>query len=68
MWKNILAEPTAIITAIRSLVMVGVLFGVTLTDAQVAGILLAVESVLTLVNRALVTPNSKVIMSSEKPL
>lgn len=49
------AEPVAVAAAIRSLILVGVAFGLRVTDHQLAAVMLAVELVLALVLRSQVT-------------
>lgn len=55
--KRLLNEPTLIAGAIRAILLALTAFGFDLTGDKIAAIMLAVEAVLTLVNRALVTPN-----------
>lgn len=55
--KRLLNEPTLIAGAIRAIILCAVSFGWDLTVEQIAQVMLALEAVLTLVNRALVTPN-----------
>lgn len=54
---RLLNEPTLIAGALRAIILCAVSFGWELTVEQIAQIMLALEAVLTLVNRALVTPN-----------
>jgi hypothetical protein len=55
--KRLLNEPVMIGAAIRAVILAAVSFGWTLTVEQIASVMLAVEAVLALVTRALVTPN-----------
>ena len=55
--NRLLNEPTLIAGAIRAIILALTAFGFDLTGEQIAALMLAVEAVLTLVNRALVTPN-----------
>lgn len=50
-------EPTAIVGAIRLVLIAAVAFGLDLTDAQLVATLAALEGVLTLVLRSKVTPS-----------
>lgn len=53
-------EPTALTEAVRALMVAVVLMGWwPLTDAQQTAWIVAVSAILAAVNRALVTPNSK---------
>lgn len=54
-------EPALWVGALRACLIVAVLFGLDLTEAQSAGILLAAEAVLALVTRSQVTPNAAVV-------
>lgn len=49
-------EPTLWLGLLRAIVVVGVAFGLDLSAEQTAGIYLAAEAVLSLVNRQVVTP------------
>ena len=53
-------EPTIIAAAIRQTLLAAVLLGLRLDEAQVVGIMIAVESILTMFNRSMVTPVAKV--------
>ena len=55
--NRLLNEPTLIAGVVRAVILCAVSFGWDLTVDQIAQIMLALEAVLTLVNRALVTPN-----------
>lgn len=50
------AEPTAIIGFIRAVLYLGVLFGFDVSEAQMGGIIVVVESALVLWNRSEVVP------------
>ena len=52
-------EPVAIATAIRSVILMAVSFGLHWTAEQIAAVMIAVEAVLALVVRSQVTPISK---------
>lgn len=54
-------EPALWVSAVRAVLVAGVLFGLDLTEAQTAGLLLAAEAVLALWTRSEVTPNAAVI-------
>lgn len=54
---RIFNEPVLIGGAIRAVILAAVAFGLTVTPEQLAALMLAVEAVLALVTRALVTPN-----------
>lgn len=56
-WQRLLNEPTLISGAIRAVILCAVAFGLNWTAEQVAALMLALEAVLTAVNRAVVTPN-----------
>jgi hypothetical protein len=64
-WQRITREPALITSAIRAGLYCAVLFGLPLSDEQTAGVLLAVEAVLALVTRAVVTPAAEVV--AQKP-
>lgn len=55
--RNLLNEPVAIAGAIRAVIFAITVFGVEVTPEQLAAVMAAVEAVLVLVTRALVTPN-----------
>ena len=61
LWQRIAREPALITSAVRAALYCAVLFGLPLTDEQTAGVLLAVEAVLALITRAVVTPASEVV-------
>jgi hypothetical protein len=63
---RIAREPALITSAVRAALYCAVLFGLPLTDEQTAGVLLAVEAVLALATRALVTPTAEVVVQ-QKP-
>lgn len=56
-WQRLLNEPTLIAGAVRAVILCAVAFGLDWSVDQVAALMLAVETVLTLVTRAVVTPN-----------
>ena len=56
MWTAILREPVAIATAIRSLVLLAVAFGLAWSPEQIAALMVCIEAVLAIVTRALVMP------------
>ncbi len=64
--QRITREPALITSAIRAVLYCAVLFGLDLTVEQIAGVLLAVEAVLALLTRAVVTPSAEVV-ASRKP-
>jgi len=51
-------EPTAIVGALRLVLIAAIAFGLTLSDVQLVAVLAALEAVLTLVLRSKVTPNA----------
>lgn len=57
MWKRMMNEPVALSAALRAVMLAGMAFGLHLTVAQLAAVMLAVEMVLALLTRANVTPN-----------
>jgi hypothetical protein len=56
-WQRLLNEPVAIGVAIRAVVLMVMAFGAHITVEQMASLMVAVEAVLALITRALVTPN-----------
>lgn len=56
-FSRLLNEPSLIAGAIRAVILAGTAFGLHWTADQIAATMLAVEAVLTLVTRTLVTPN-----------
>lgn len=56
---GITSEPAIWSAAIRQIVLLSVLFGFKLTAEQISGIMIAVESILALFTRQVVTPNNK---------
>lgn len=52
MWGR---EPVAIAAAIRAVILAAVLFGLDMTQEQIAGTMLAVEAILALITRQAVT-------------
>jgi len=50
-------EPTVIAGAIRAIILAAVAFGLGWTGEQIAALMFAVEAILTVFNRSLVTPN-----------
>jgi hypothetical protein len=55
--NRLLNEPTVIAGAIRSIIIAAAAFGLNWSAEQIAALMLAVEAILTVINRALVTPN-----------
>ena len=55
--SRLLNEPVMIAAAIRAVILAAVSFGLNVTAEQTATLMVAVESVLALVTRSLVTPN-----------
>lgn len=54
---RLLNEPALLAGTIRAVILAGTAFGLNWTAEQIASVMLAVEAVLTLATRALVTPN-----------
>lgn len=54
---RLLNEPVLIGGAIRAVILAAMAFGTAITPAQLASLMLAVEAVLALLTRAIVTPN-----------
>lgn len=63
---NILNEPQLILGAVRACVLAAVSFGFVLTPEQIGSTMLALEAVLTLVGRTLVTPTRLVNQRMEE--
>lgn len=57
MLKNILTEPVLIGAAVRAVIFAVMAFGAHITMEQLAAVMGAVEAILALVTRAVVTPN-----------
>jgi hypothetical protein len=57
MLKRMFNEPVLIGTAVRAVLLAAMAFGTHITTEQLAALMVAVEAVLMLVTRALVTPN-----------
>lgn len=55
--NRLLNEPALIAGAIRAIIFCAVAFGLGWTTQQIGAVMLAVEAVLTLATRSLVTPN-----------
>ena len=55
-FNRLTQEPTLVIEFARAVLLVGVVFGLPLSDAQTAGLLLLVSTGLALLNRSAVTP------------
>lgn len=55
--RRLLNEPVLLGSAIRAVILVFISFGVDITTEQIAAIMGALEVVLALLTRALVTPN-----------
>ncbi len=60
-------EPTVIIGFVRAVVVCAVAFGLELTPEQIAGVYLVVEALLTMLNRAKVTPIGKHVAHENYP-
>jgi hypothetical protein len=54
---RLMNEPVLLGGAIRAVLLAGMAFGLTVTPEQLAAVMLAVEAVLALFTRAIVTPN-----------
>ena len=54
---RLLNEPVLIGAAIRAVILAAVTFGLTVTAEQIAALMVAVEAVMALITRAIVTPN-----------
>lgn len=65
-WQRIAREPALVTSALRALLYSAILFGLPLSVEQSAGVLLAVEAVLALITRAVVTPSSEVV-ATQRP-
>lgn len=65
-WQRIAREPALVTSAVRALLYCAILFGLALSAEQMAAVVLAVEAVLALVTRAVVTPTSEVV-ADKKP-
>lgn len=65
-WQRITREPALVTSAIRATLYAAVLFGLPLSVEQSAGVLLAVEAILALVTRAVVTPSAEVV-ATQRP-
>jgi hypothetical protein len=55
--KRLLNEPVMIAGAVRAVILAVMAFGFTVSPEQLAAVMLALESVLSLLTRTLVTPN-----------
>lgn len=55
--RRLLNEPILLAGAVRAVIFAAMAFGVTVTDVQLAAVMGALEAVLLLLTRALVTPN-----------
>lgn len=53
---RLFGEPTLILAAIRAIIVCAVAFGLGLSEGQIVAIYAVAETILALVNRALVTP------------
>ncbi len=58
MWQRILDEPVAVGALLRALLLALMAFGFTITNEQMAAVMLVVELALALFTRAKVTPMS----------
>ena len=58
--EQIRAEPTVFGEVVRSFLLLLILFGVTITEQQLAGIMMFIGLVITFFTRRSVTPNTKV--------
>ena len=56
--KRLLNESVLIGAAIRAVILSAVTFGLAITAEQIAALMVAVEAVMALITRALVTPNT----------
>lgn len=65
-WQRIAREPALITSAVRALLYCAVLFGLALSTEQMAGVVLAVETVLAIITRATVTPSSEVVATKRE--
>ena len=54
---RLLNEPALVAAAVRAIIFCAVAFGWKLTTEQIGAVMLALEAVLTMLTRALVTPN-----------
>lgn len=54
-------EPALIAAAIRAVIYAAVMFGLAISEAQLAAIMIAVEAILAVVVRSAVTPNVSVV-------
>lgn len=52
-------EPVAILNAVRLLILCAVSFGLDFTEAQIVGVMAALEAVLTVITRQSVTPTGR---------
>jgi len=57
-WRRILSEPVAVGALFRACLLAGMAFGLTITNEQLAAVMLVVELALALFTRAKVTPMS----------
>ncbi len=55
--SRLLNEPVLLGSAIRAVIIVLITFGINITSEQIAAVMGALEIILTLVTRTLVTPN-----------
>lgn len=55
--NRLLNEPVLIAGAVRAIILAAMAFGVGITVEQLGALMLAVEAVLAMVTRAVVTPN-----------
>ena len=57
-WRRVLDEPVAVGALLRALLVASMAFGLTMTNEQLAAVMLVVELALALFTRAKVTPMS----------
>ena len=56
--NRLLNEPVMIGAAIRAVILAAVTFGLSITTEQIAALMVAVEAVMALITRGIVTPNT----------
>lgn len=61
-------EPTIWAGVIRQIITLAVLFGLNLTQEQMAGIFLTTEVIMTAINRSVVSPEATVAIKSDEDL
>ena len=60
MWEKIKSEPVAFAELIRTGLLLAIVFGVTITEQQLAAVMVFIGAAITLFTRQAVTPNTKV--------